>query len=123
MGFREELDAMCKQFAKDSQRGDAVACTSIYTDDVVFYPNDRVEESIHGRPAMTAFFQQAMKDGLKVEEITTLCAEANQNLGYAVQTFQSTIGPGMVMLALRRQAEGWRICNEAMVAIGAFRSL
>jgi ketosteroid isomerase-like protein len=114
MTFREALEALSQQYVIDSQRGDAGACASAYSRDAIIYLNEK--ESVRGRAAITAHLEDAMKGGFKVGKLTTIFAEANLELGYAIQNFESSIGPGMVMLALKLDEGAWRVCAEVIVA-------
>ena len=114
MAFREELDALSDDYVRDFVRRDASACASAYTEDAEVYHS--MGECDRGRKAIEAAFSKAIADGLLVTKLTTVWASASGDLGCAIQTFDSTAGPGMVMLALKRNAEGaWKVCREVFV--------
>jgi len=46
-----------------------------------------------------------------------LSAEAEGNLGYAIETVESSAGAGIALLVLRRDGRGaWKVCAEAFIA-------
>ena len=116
MAFREELDALSQQYVNDSMRGDGVASALMYTEDAILRLNNQETGSIRGRAAIAAFFEQAAKDGYRVHKLTTLRAESSGDLGFATQTYDSTFGSGMVMIALKRDAGAWKVWEEVVIA-------
>ena len=71
---------------------------------------------VHGRTAIEAATAREIDSGLQITRLTAFHAEASGNLGYALETFNSSAGDGTTMLALRRDASGaWRICAEAFL--------
>jgi hypothetical protein len=46
-----------------------------------------------------------------------LSAEADGNLGYAIEAVETSAGSGFALLVLRRDGQGkWGICAEAFIA-------
>jgi ketosteroid isomerase-like protein len=114
MSFREELDAVSKRYVDDFIRGDAAACASAYAEDGEMHHS--LHERDRGRAAIETGVSKLMANGVTVTKLTTIWADASGDLGCAIQTFDSTAGAGMVMLALKRDGGGaWKVIREVMV--------
>ena len=115
MAFRNEVDALNDRFLAASKRNDAAgACADAYTDDAIFIAGP---EPIRGRAAITAAIAESWRQGTVLKGMTTLTAEANENMGYAVGTVDSSAGQGIMLLVLKRDGGGsWKICAESYIA-------
>jgi ketosteroid isomerase-like protein len=114
MSFHDEVVALERQFLEAFARGDAVAATDVYTDDVVYMVPGK--EPARGRDAMMAVNAEDIASGLKITRLTPFRTESSGDLGYVLETYSSSSGDGFAMLTYRRQADGaWRICAEALL--------
>ncbi len=114
MSFRKDLDALSDRYVNNFIRGDAAACASVYEADGEMHHS--MQECDRGQAAIEVGILKLMGEGVTVTKLTTLWSDASGDLGCAIQTFESTAGPGMVMLALRRNADGdWKVTREVMV--------
>jgi len=115
MAFRDHVAALEARFLEAFGRGDAKACTDVYTEDAVYLVPGR--EPVCGRSAIEAVNAQDIASGLQITRLTAFRTEASGDLGYALETYSSSAGDGTAMLAYRRDAAGeWRICAEAFLA-------
>jgi ketosteroid isomerase-like protein len=115
MSFRDEVDALNARFLAASERKDAVgACADAYTEDAVFIVGP---EPIRGRAAITAAISQSREAGIVLKGMTTLIAEVDGNTGYTIGTVDTNVGPGIMLLVLRKAGGSpWKICAEAYIA-------
>jgi ketosteroid isomerase-like protein len=73
-------------------------------------------EPVRGRAAITAAIAGYWDSGFVPLSITTLGAEADGNLGYAIETVEGSTGAGIALLVLKRDARGvWKVCAEAFI--------
>jgi ketosteroid isomerase-like protein len=91
-----------------------VACAEAYTEDALILVSKVAP--IRGKKEIAAAFAAAMEAGQEIFGLTTMTSEADEGIGYAIQTVHSNRGDGTVMLALRCDEDGlWRICVEAVI--------
>lgn len=111
MAFREAVDALHAQYLDAFGRRDAVGAAAGYTEDAVYLTGG---EPVRGRAAIAAAVAAYWDSGVVEKGLTTLSAEAEGNLGYVLETVETSAGKGMALLVLRRDAQGrWGICAEA----------
>jgi len=114
MSIREVVDALHTRFLEGFKRRDAIAATAGYTEDAVFLAAG--SEPVRGRAAIAAGFASLWESGFVEKGLTTLSAEADGNLGYAIEAVETSAGSGFTLLVLRRDWGKWRICAEAFIA-------
>ncbi len=111
MSFREEVDALHTRYLDAFKRRDAVGGAAGYTEDAVYLIGG---EPVRGRAAIAAAIADYWNSGVVEKGITTLTAEADGNLGYAIEAVETTAGNGVALLVLKRDGRGrWGICAEA----------
>jgi len=114
MAFQDQVAALEARFLEAYQRGDAAASVDVYTDDAVFLMPGRT--AVRGRKAIEAVTAEDIASGLKISRMTAFRAEQAGDLGYVLETLDTSAGNFMTMLALRRDDSGtWRVCAEAIV--------
>lgn len=113
MAFKDDVVALEREFLEAYQRGDATAACAVYTDDAHYLVPGMAP--IHGRPAIEAVTARDIAGGSQITRLTAFHTEAAGDLGYALETFSSSLGDGMTMLALRRENGAWRISAEAIL--------
>ena len=111
MSFREAVDRLHAQYLDAFRRRDAVGAAAGYTEDAVYLTGG---EPVRGRSAIAAAVAAYWDSGVVEKGLTTLSAEAEGNLGYVLETVETSAGKGMALLVLRRDGQGrWGICAEA----------
>jgi len=111
MSFREAVDRLHAQYLDAFRRRDAVGAAAGYTEDAVYLTGG---EPVRGRAAIAAAVAAYWKSGVVEKGLTTLSAEAEGNLGYVLETVETSAGKGTALLVLRRDGQGrWGICAEA----------
>ena len=114
MSFRNQLDALSLKFVDDYKRRDPTACAEAYTEDASLLISDT--SLIRGRIEIAAAIQAAMDTGQDVLELITVESDADGRFGYAIQTVRGSNGDETVLLALRREDDGfWLVLSEAIV--------
>jgi ketosteroid isomerase-like protein len=114
MSFRDEVEALDARYLDGCQRRDAAAATGGYTEDAVYLAGG--SEPARGRAATGAGLAALWSAGVVDRRITVLSAEAEGNLGYAIEEIETSVGKGFALLVLRRDGQGrWAICAEAFV--------
>jgi ketosteroid isomerase-like protein len=115
MSFRAALDAITEKFVTDFNDGNAVGCAAGYTEDAISYW--AASHVLRGRKEIEQHYVDLLAGGAKLTSLDTVHAEGSENLGYAIQTYAGNQGAGMVMLAIRRSADGkWAVSAEAITA-------
>ena len=115
MSFRAALDAITEKFVTDFNDGNAVGCAAGYTEDAISYW--AASHVLRGRKEIEQHYVDLLAGGAKLTSLDTVHAESSENLGYAIQTYAGNQGVGMVMLAIRRSADGkWAVSAEAITA-------
>jgi len=114
MSIREVVDALHTRFLEGFKRRDAIAATAGYTEDAVFLAAG--SEPVRGRAAIAAGLARLWESGVVEKGLTTLSAEADGNLGYAIEAVETSAGNGYALLVLRRERGKWGICAEAFIA-------
>lgn len=110
--FRNQLEAMSVAFVAAYKRRDARACSAAYAEDAVLLVHG--SPPIRGRSEIAAAFQTGMDAGVEITGLTTLQAEADGRIGYALQTVHSNRADGTVLLTLRGDGLGnWLVSCEA----------
>jgi len=110
--FRNEVDAISARFLGAFRRGDARACSELYTEDAVLLFHR--SPPIRGRVEIAAAFQVSIDAGTVINGLTTLHAEADSRIGYAIQSVHTNRGEGAVLVAMRCDEDGnWLVCSEA----------
>jgi len=114
MSFREEIDALNARFLSAVRRRDAAgACADAYTEDAVLLAPGT--EPVRGRAAITTAILGYWSAGFVPTGITTLSAEVDGSLGYAIETVESSSGAGIALLVVKREGGAWKVCAEAFI--------
>jgi uncharacterized protein (TIGR02246 family) len=112
MSFLNDVADLENRFLEAYRRGDAAACAALYTDDALYLVPGM--NPVHGRKAIEEATAKEIRSGIEITRLAALHAQASGDLGYVVETFESSVGEGSTLLALRRDERGvWRICAEA----------
>ena len=114
MAFQDEVAALEARFLEAYQRGDAAASVEGYADDAVYLSPGK--PPVRGRSAIEAMTADDIASGLKITGLAAFRAERSGDLGYVLETCNTSAGEVRTMLALRREPGGaWRISAEAIV--------
>jgi ketosteroid isomerase-like protein len=115
MSFRVALDEITKKFVTDLNKGNAAGLAAGYTEDAIScWTTSHV---LRGRKEIEQHYADLIAGGTKLTSLETVHAEGSENIGYAIQTYAGNQGSGMVMLAMRRYADGkWAVSAEAIIA-------
>ena len=104
---------LLKSFVTDMNNGNAAGCAAGYTEDAISYWT--ANQVLRGRKEIEQHYKNLIAAGNKLTSLETVRAESAENIGYAIQTYTGSQGSGMVMLALRRSADGnWAVSADSI---------
>jgi uncharacterized protein (TIGR02246 family) len=111
------ITATNNQFRDALRRGDAAGCAAVYTDNAKLLPSN--SPMLSGKPAIQAFWQEAMNMGLRGATLTTAELEDKGDTLIDVGAYtldlqppggQATKDEGKYVVIWKRQADGtWKI--------------
>jgi ketosteroid isomerase-like protein len=115
MSFRAALHELTEKYLADFNSGNAAGCAASYTEDAIScWTADHV---LRGREEIEQHYIGLLAGGARLTSLETVHAEGSGNIGYAIQTYTGSQGSGMVMLGMRRSADGkWAVSAEAITA-------
>jgi uncharacterized protein (TIGR02246 family) len=87
----DEIRTANRSFMDVFKRGDAAGVAALYTPDARLLPPD--SQMMNGTDAIRAFWQGAMKMGIKEANLETVEVEARDNLAYEIGKYTLTIQP------------------------------
>jgi ketosteroid isomerase-like protein len=115
MSFRVALDENTEKFVTDFNNGSAAGCAASYTEDAISCWT--ASHVLRGRKEIEQHYVDLLAGGAKLTSVETVHAEGSENIGYAIQAYAGNQGSGMVMVAMRRSADGkWAVSAEAIAA-------
>ena len=106
---------MSARYIDALERGDAEACGANFADDasVLFHGG-----AVQGREDIVALHERFIQAGVKIVSIETLESDNFGDLGYALQSYETTNESGRMLLALKRQADDtWLIQVQSVTAV------
>ena len=115
MTIRTILKDLSARYIDALERGDAEACGANFADDasVLFHGG-----AVQGREDIVALHERFIQAGVKIVSIETLESDNFGDLGYALQSYETTNESGRMLLVLKRQADdSWRIQVQSVTAV------
>ena len=103
MSMRDQFDQLVEAYASATEAGDAVAISSLYTEDAILLTPDN--PPISGRQAIQENYKRELGDGYKLI-IKVLDFKDLGDTAYAVSGWETEDETGNALELLQRQSDG-----------------